>query len=244
MVKIFDIRHVCEAREDLGVDRALAYLLLFQRTLGIDSLFLGHERVSLTKEWLEDRVAAYLDRMESRSARIRPGVLVSFGNRPGSTYEFGVFVRFGMRPRPGNAAEPSGISVPASYIRSDPTRMADLDTLLEGGVEILDPFYAAIEDSSNCRRMEAYQLSRSVSPGDRPGGKEEPVLLHWKTYFGGDLIKALGGTAVFERLGVPRIRKLGDGLVLELVEGLFDDEDESHRTRQVEVMDLLGIPRF
>lgn len=242
-MSFLDIRHVCDAREDLDVDRALHYLRLFQRVLGVDVLYLGHESIDLTKGWLEDRVAAYIDRVESRSARIRQGVLVSLSNSPGSVYEFGVFVRFGMRPRPGAAAEANGFTVPAAYVRDRPERVAELDTLLEEGVEILDPFYAAIEDSVNCRRMAAFELSRKVPAEGRPGAKEEPVLVHWKTYFGPELIDAFGGTAIFEAVGVSQARRLGEGVVLELVGGLFDDSNDSHRAKQIEIMDVLGIQR-
>jgi hypothetical protein len=239
------VSHVCDPSGSREVARPFQYVRLFQELLADGHLYAGMKEVIDLRGYLEDKVAKHVRKTE-RDPVFRggpmPSLMVSFIDEPSLDAEKSVFCCFGSELGSAFPAEANGFHVPARLIRNDPGGPAKVRRLLLEGIRILEPFFAAAEDDANCSRMNAYQLIRTYPPRTRPGGRMEPVLVHWLTYLRSDIVEGYGGKEHVLATPAHRTETLGDGLLIELVGEPFDDDRPEHREAQLRAMKHLDMP--
>lgn len=238
----YSICHVCDPTGDLGAERPLRYLQLFQEVLALDQVFHTTRPVRLTRAWLEHEIEQNLDRHPIWEGSPRPGVVIGIGTRPWAREEMDALVAFGSEPGGVQNVDASSIGLAASIVLRRPGGTEKVRRLLVEGIEILDPFCASVQHADNCERMNEYDLSRAYRPEERPGSRPEPVLVHWQTYLRSDMVEAFGGRDHLLDTPAHAVHELDTGLIIELVTDPFDDDSHAHRETQLRTMKHLGIP--
>lgn len=114
--------------------------------------------------------------------------------------------------------------------------------LLLFGIDLGRCICAWVEDYPNWKRLSESPLAEKYPRHKLPGDRANPGIVHPITWLRRDLVDLLGG---WERMLVTpahQVRPVADGLMIELVDGWFDDANEEHRAIQVAAMEHLGFP--
>jgi hypothetical protein len=101
-------------------------------------------------------------------------------------------------------------------------------------IEIIRPFLAVVADLNNERDLRAQEREQGTD-------FKRPAVLRWVHYMDANLAEAVGG--VDYCLGAPayKVERFCDGVLFQLTEEPFDNDNPEHRHIQLEAMKYLGV---
>lgn len=130
-----------------------------------------------------------------------------------------------------------------------PIALQDLDRLFREWVSIIRPFWGAIIENNNQRRILGSDQGYASTfdqfedfPINLVKAKEVPQIIHWYNYFGPAFIERLGGAEKLLRAPIHLAERLEDGILWVLQPELFDDANPQHRARQEAASEYLDLP--
>ncbi len=130
-----------------------------------------------------------------------------------------------------------------------PIALQDLDRLFREWVGIIGPFWGAIIENNNERRILGSDQNYASTfdqfedfPINLVKTKEVPQIIHWYNYFGPAFVERLGGAEKLLQAPIHLAERLEDGILWVLQPELFDDANPQHRARQEAASEYLDLP--
>ncbi len=130
-----------------------------------------------------------------------------------------------------------------------PIALEDLDRLFREWASIIRPFWGAIIENNNERRIlgsDQNYVSTFDQYEDFPinlvKSKEVPQIIHWYNYFGSDFVERLGGAEKLLQAPIHLAERLEEGILWVLQPEPFDDANPEHRARQEAATEYLDLP--
>ncbi len=130
---------------------------------------------------------------------------------------------------------PDGIIIDTYNIdMCDGKLVPDFD-YFEKSVKIFKPFEAYLAEGDNEIAIDAYDREQAVPKFDRP------VVIRGFHYLDEGMARAIGGIKHCLKAPAWHVEKFCEGVLIELVPGLFDNDNPEHLRVQEEVMDYFHL---
>jgi hypothetical protein len=100
----------------------------------------------------------------------------------------------------------------------------------EKSIEIFRPFEAYVEEGRNESRLDAYGKQQAIPKFDKP------AIIRGFHYLDKGMVRSIGGIRHSLKAPAWNVKKFCNGVLIELVPGLFDSNDPEHLEIQEEVM--------
>ena len=108
----------------------------------------------------------------------------------------------------------------------------------EGTVEVFEPFEAYLSEFTNEENLRWFERQQAC-----PGFKR-PAIIRGFHYMDEEFAKSVGGTEYCLKAPAWRVERFCDGVLIELTEALFDNDNSEHLAVQRKVMEYFGIWEF
>jgi hypothetical protein len=114
------------------------------------------------------------------------------------------------------------------------SKVPDFD-YFEKSIEIFRPFEAYISEFKNESDLDAYNRQQAIPKFDKP------TIIRGFHYLDKDMARSIGGIKYCLKAPAWHVEKLCDGVLIELVPGLFDPSNQEHLEMQDEVMAYFNL---
>jgi hypothetical protein len=126
--------------------------------------------------------------------------------------------------------QPGGIFIDSFDISMDDGRkVPDLDCFNES-VKVFKPFEAFLAEDENEHRLDAHDRQQAIP------GFSKPAIIRGFHYLDKGMADSIGGIKYCLKAPAWRVRKFCEGVLIQLVPGLFDPENPDHLQIQEDAM--------
>jgi len=108
-------------------------------------------------------------------------------------------------------------------------KLPDFD-FFEKFIEVFKPFEAYLEEGENEHKLDAYAREQAIPKSDRP------AIIRPFHYLDKDMAKSIGGIRYCLKAPAWQVRKFCEGVLIDLVPGIFDSGNPAHLETQEDVM--------
>jgi hypothetical protein len=222
----YTFEQYCRPRRDLRVDETLDFLILMKEAFRFPRLY---DRTDLPIELGVSVLRAIFQKeINKRSPGI--GSDVDFFSIPPRKRDDNT-VRFEIHTGTG----PEQIFIDTYHISiGAANKVPDFD-YFEKSIEIFKPFEAYISEFRNESLMNAYDRQQAIPKFDRPA-----IIRGWH-YLDEGMARSIGGIQCCLKAPAWHVERFCEGVLIQLVPGLFDSDDSEHLAVQEEVMEYFHI---
>lgn len=216
----------CRPRGDFRVDEVIDYLDLMKQAFKCCALYdKKEESVEIAVDVLQK---IFEKKVDKRFPEI--GVNVDFFSIPPRKRDKNT-VRFEIH----TGTHPDEIFIDTYHISiGAASKVPDFD-YFENSVEIFKPFEAYISEFRNESLMNAYDRQQAIPKFDRPA-----IIRGWH-YLDEGMARSIGGIKYCLKAPAWHVERFCEGVLIQLVPGLFDSDDPEHLDIQKEVMEYLHM---
>jgi len=215
----------CRPRGDFRIPEIIEFLELVKEAFRCPALYDSHNRpLDLTEAGLR-RI------FEKAARRLLPGL--------GANEDF-----FTIPPdkRDNNTArieihtgtDPEEIFIDSYDISMDGAQVPDFD-YLEKFIEIFKPFEAYLADDENEYRLDSYNRQQAIPKFDKP------AIIRGFHYLDKGMARSIGGVKYCLKAPAWHVEKFCEGVLIELVAGLFDSSNPEHLEIQENAMAYFNL---
>jgi hypothetical protein len=211
----------CRPSGDFRIPQISEFLYLVRETLQLSVLYDSNSKPADFSE------AGLEEKYEKESEKLLPGL--------GALWHF-----YTISPRKmdhntiavdihtGTAPEEDSIDY-LSISLGDKRTLPDFE-FFEESIKIFNPFEAFLADDENEFQLGARDRQREI------GGFTKPAIIRGLHYLDRDLAKSIGGTNYCLKAPAWQVDRFCEGVLIDLVPGIFDSSNPEHLEAQEKVM--------
>jgi hypothetical protein len=106
---------------------------------------------------------------------------------------------------------------------------------LRDSIEIFEPFEACLEDAENEYRLDAFDRQQAIPKFDKP------AIIRGFHYLDEFMTRSIGGIDYCLNAPAWKVEKFCEGILIQLVKGVFNWKNPKHRKIQREAMDYFDL---
>jgi hypothetical protein len=220
----FDQR--CRPRGDFRIDDIIGFFDLMKEAFRFPVLYDGNSKpVEISSRNLQRIFAKQIDK---RFPGIGVGVAffsIPPRNRDNDTVRFEITT----------GTHPDEIFIDSYNISIGENRKVPDFDYFEKSIEIFKPFEAYVSEFKNESRINAYDREQAVPKWDRP------AVIRGFHYLDEGMARAIGGISHCLKAPAWHVERFCEGVLIELVPGLFDNDNPEHIRVQEDVMDYFDL---
>jgi hypothetical protein len=211
---------------DFRISDIIEFLDLVREAFRCSKLYnFSDKPIDISEEGLEK-----IFRREEKKILPGVGVNVSFFTLPPGKKEDNTVV---IEIHSGS--DPDGVLIDTfNLLIGDKKKLPNLD-YLEKSIEIFKPLEAFLADRENEWKLRARDRQRAI------GGFTKPAIIRGLHYLDRDLAKSIGGINYCLKAPAWHVDKFCEGVLIDLVPGVFDSTNPEHLEVQEKVMAYFDI---
>jgi len=218
-------RQRCRPRGDFRIDEVLDFLDLIKEAFGCSTLYASRGRpVDMSEDGLRRILEKNVDKIFPELGT----TLELFTIRPPSRDKRAVRIEI------HTGIHPKQIFIDTYNISMDRSQVPDFD-YLEKSIEIFEPFEAFLAEDENEDKLDAYDRQQTIPKFNKP------AIIRGFHYLDKGMAQSVGGIDYCLKAPAWHVERFCKGVLIELVPGLFDNNNPEHLRVQEEVMDYFDL---
>jgi hypothetical protein len=225
-VNSYMFRQRCRPRGDFRIEELIDFFDLMKEAFRFPALYDSNSKpVNITADALQKIFEKRIDKLFPGIGVTKDFFSIPPRNRDDDTVRFEIHTG----THPGEIFIDSyNISIGAGH------KLPDFD-YFEKSIQIFKPFEAHIEEGENEYRLDAYNRQQAIPKFDKP------AIIRGFHYLDKSMASSIGGIKRCLKAPAWHVERFCDGVLIQLVPGLFDSENSEHLEIQQEVMEYFDM---
>jgi len=225
-VNSYSFRQGCRSRGDFRIDEIMEFFRLMQEAFRFVALYdTKEDPVELTASFVRKLFEKGVDNRFPQIGVVEHFFTMQPRRRDDNTVRFEIHT----------GTHPEKVFIDTYDIQmGDPRKVPDL-SYFERSIEIFHPFEAYVAESENEYQLNAYNRQQAIPQFDKP------AIIRGFHYLDEGMASSIGGINFCLKAPAWHVERFCDGVLIELVPGLFDSSNPEHLQVQEEVMGYFNL---
>jgi len=221
----YTFRQWCRPIGDLRIPEIMMFLYTMKEAFGCADLYGANNRpVDMTLEGLQRVLEKNIHKKFPTLGASVEFFTIQPRQRDDDTVRIEIFT----------GRHPDEISIDTYDLSMDGRLVPDFQYLRDS-IQIFEPFEACLEDDENEYRLDAFERQQAIPKFDKP------AIIRGFHYLDEFMTRSIGGIDYCINAPAWKVEKFCQGILIQLVKGVFDSENPAHLKIQREAMDYFGL---